>query len=74
MQTISRQLLPYSDVLCRMGTISQEHRPLQWDRQPPQQFVAMPAPHDGLRRALMGSFGSIPAMPEEFLKLIDKIR
>ena len=57
-----------------MGTISQEHRPLQWDRQPPQQFVAMSAPHDGLRRALMGSFGSIPAMPEEFLKLIDKIR
>jgi len=57
-----------------MGTISQEHRPLQWDRQPPPQMAAMPIPHDGLRRALMGSFGSIPAMPEEFLKLIDKIR
>ena len=57
-----------------MGIISQEHRPLQWDRQQQPQFVAMPVPHDGLRRALMGSFGSIPAMPEEFLKLIDKIR
>jgi hypothetical protein len=57
-----------------MGTISQEPRPLQWDKQPPPQMVAMPVPHDGLRRALMGSFGSIPAMPEEFLKLIDKIR
>jgi hypothetical protein len=57
-----------------MGTVSQEHRPLQWDRQHPPQMVAIPVPDDGLRRALMGSFGSIPAMPEEFLKLIDKIR
>ena len=36
--------------------------------------VAVPAPHEGVRRALLGSFGSIPAMPEEFVRLLDKLR
>ena len=30
--------------------------------------------HEGVRRALLGSFGSIPAMPEEFVRLLDKLR
>ena len=34
----------------------------------------MPRPHDGVRRALIGSFGGIPAMPQEFLRLLERIR
>jgi hypothetical protein len=52
----------------------QEQRPLRWDSQRGLQLVAVPTPHEGVRRALLGSFGSIPAMPDEFLKLLDKLR
>jgi hypothetical protein len=38
------------------------------------QIVRMPTPHEGVRRALLGSFGSIPAMPDEFTRLLDHIR
>jgi len=37
-------------------------------------MISAPAPHEGVRRALLGSFGSIPAMPEEFVRLLDKLR
>jgi len=57
-----------------MGNMRQEQRPLRWDSQRGPQLVAVPAPHEGVRRALLGSFGSIPAMPDEFLKLLDKLR
>jgi hypothetical protein len=33
----------------------------------------MPAPHEGVRRALLGSFGAIPAMPDEFVRLLDRM-
>jgi hypothetical protein len=38
------------------------------------QIVAAPAPHEGVKRALLGSFGSIPAMPEEFARLLERLR
>jgi hypothetical protein len=34
----------------------------------------MPTPHEGVRRALVGSFGSIPSMPEEFARLLDRMQ
>lgn len=60
-----------------MGSVSQvnpERASLRWDAQRGPQPVATPAPHEGVRRALLGSFGSIPAMPEEFVRLLDKLR
>jgi len=57
-----------------MGNMRQEQRPLRWDSQRGLQLVAVPTSHEGVRRALLGSFGSIPAMPDEFLKLLDKLR
>lgn len=60
-----------------MGSVSQvgpERMSLGWDVERKPQVVSAPAPHEGVRRALLGSFGSIPAMPEEFTKLLDKLR
>ncbi len=37
------------------------------------QVVALPDPHEGVRRALLGSFGQIPAMPQEFSRLLDRL-
>lgn len=68
------QLCLRSDVVPNMGNMRQEQRALRWDMQRGPELVAMPAPHEGVRRALLGSFGSIPAMPEEFVKLLDKLR
>jgi hypothetical protein len=67
------QLRLDSDVLLRMVAIGQEQRSLR-DTQRGPEFVTKPAPHEGVRRALLGSFGSIPAMPEEFVKLLDRLR
>ena len=47
---------------------------MRWEQQAGPQAVAMPAQHEGVRRALLGSFGQIPAMPEEFARLLDKLR
>ncbi|HMI19847.1 MAG TPA: hypothetical protein VK533_09900 [Sphingomonas sp.] len=47
---------------------------MRWEQQHGPQAVAMPAPHEGVRRALLGSFGSIPAMPDDFVRLLDKLR
>jgi hypothetical protein len=41
-------------------------------RQP--ETVAMPRAHEGVQRALLGSFGAIPAMPKEFARLLDRLR
>ena len=60
-----------------MGSVSQispERASLKWEMPRAPESVAMPAPHEGVRRALLGSFGSIPAMPEEFVRLLDKLR
>jgi hypothetical protein len=57
-----------------MSSVSQERSSLKWDPQRGPQAVSPPAPHEGVRRALLGSFGSIPAMPEEFTRLLDKLR
>jgi len=71
------QLRPYFGVLGGMGSVSQispERASLKWDMQRGPQMVSAPPPHEGVRRALLGSFGSIPAMPEEFTRLLDKLR
>ena len=60
-----------------MGSVSQvspERGSNRWNAQRGPETVTMPAPHEGVRRALLGSFGSIPAMPEEFVRLLDKLR
>jgi len=57
-----------------MASISPERTPPRWDPQRGPQTVSTPTPHEGVRRALLGSFGSIPAMPEEFVKLLDRLR
>jgi len=57
-----------------MSSVSQDRATFKLDPQLGPHAVAMPVPHEGVRRALLGSFGSIPAMPEEFLKLLDKLR
>jgi hypothetical protein len=54
--------------------MSQERKNMQREQHHAPQAVAMPAPHEGVRRALLGSFGSIPAMPDEFVRLIEKLR
>ena len=56
-----------------MASISQEYRSLRWDTQRRPELAASPAANEGVRRALLGSFGSIPAMPEEFLKLLERL-
>jgi len=57
-----------------MGSVGQERASLKNAPQRGPQMVALPTPHEGVRRALLGSFGSIPAMPEEFTRLLDKLR
>jgi len=57
-----------------MVSVSQEYRSLRWDTQRRPELAANPAAQEGVRRALLGSFGSIPAMPEEFVKLLDQLR
>lgn len=34
----------------------------------------MPRPHEGVQRALRGSFGAVPAMPAEFVRLLERLR
>jgi len=57
-----------------MSSLTQDRASFKLDPHRGPHKVAMPAPHEGVRRALLGSFGSIPAMPDEFLKLLDKLR
>jgi hypothetical protein len=33
----------------------------------------MPSRHEGVRQALLGSFG-IPSLPQEFIRLLDRLR
>ncbi len=54
--------------------VGSEPNALKWDPERGPQAVSAPVPHEGVRRALLGSFGSIPAMPEEFVRLLDKLR
>jgi hypothetical protein len=54
--------------------MAQEQTGLRWDAQRGPQTVQPPIAHEGVRRALLGSFGSIPAMPDEFVKLLDRLR
>ena len=57
-----------------VSQLSPERASLSWDLDRKPQVVTPPAPNEGVRRALLGSFGSIPAMPEEFTRLLDKLR
>jgi len=57
-----------------MSSMSQERKKMRWEQQQGPHAVSMPAPHEGVRRALLGSFGSIPAMPEDFARLLDELR
>ena len=47
---------------------------LNWDAKQKPEVVAMPLPHEGVRRALLGSFGAVPAMPQEFIRLLERLR
>jgi hypothetical protein len=37
------------------------------------QVIVPPAAHEGIKRALRGSFGSFPAMPADFASLLDRL-
>ena len=56
-----------------MSNLSIPHRAPYADRMSDRQIVAAPTPQEGLRRALRGSFGSFPAMPAEFARLLDRL-
>jgi hypothetical protein len=56
-----------------MASISPQRATLRWDPNRNPQSIPTPTSHDGVRRALLGSFGSIPAMPDEFIKLLDRL-
>jgi hypothetical protein len=62
------------DVLANMSSLNQQRTQSRWENMRGPQIVAAPAPHEGVRRALLGSFGSIPAMPEEFARLLEQLR
>jgi len=57
-----------------MASISPQRAALRWDPERNPQSIPTPTSHDGVRRALLGSFGSIPAMPDEFVRLLDRLR
>lgn len=38
------------------------------------ELIAMPRPHDGVRRALLGSFGAVQALPMELVRLLERLR
>jgi hypothetical protein len=44
-----------------------------WKTRPQPEVVVMPRQHQGVRDALIGSF-SIPSMPPEFVRLLERIR
>jgi hypothetical protein len=37
-------------------------------------LVGRPQPHEGLHRALIASFGQVPPLPEEFRRLLNRLR
>ncbi len=47
---------------------------LPWDAKRKPEVVARPRPHEGVRRALLGSFGTAPSMPQEFIRLLEKLQ
>jgi hypothetical protein len=57
-----------------MSGVNQSRTAVRWDELRGPQVVTSPLPHEGVRRALLGSFGSIPAMPEEFARLLERLR
>jgi hypothetical protein len=44
------------------------------DGEPQSIVVGRPQPHEGVRRALVASFGQVPALPEEFRRLLNRLR
>jgi hypothetical protein len=74
MRKTKPQLWRDSGVSTTMGSVSSDRNSPKWDQQRGPQVVAMPPPHEGVRRALLGSFGMVPAMPEEFTRLLAKLR
>jgi hypothetical protein len=60
---------------CRnMSSVNQRNQPPPWGKKSNPEVVALPRPHEGVRRALLGSFGAVPAMPQEFVRLLERIR
>jgi hypothetical protein len=37
------------------------------------EMVLMPNQHQGVQQALLGSFGALPSMPPEFIRLLDRL-
>jgi hypothetical protein len=67
------QLCRRYGVLSVMSNVSHERMSVREDNRRGPQVVALPDPHEGVRRALLGSFGQIPAMPQEFSRLLDRL-
>lgn len=72
MPRVIPQLSLQCDVLTYMSQVSPQPVLPAWKARQAK-VVTAPAPHEGVRRALLGSFGSIPAMPEEFTQLLDQL-
>jgi hypothetical protein len=47
--------------------------PRQAEERRPQ-VVQEPIAHEGFRRALIGSFDPAPALPDDFTRLLDRLR
>ena len=51
-----------------------QQRPLPWrDDQGRFVVVSLPRPDEGLRNALHGSFAMVPAIPAEFVRLLERL-
>lgn len=71
---LSTQLLPLQLVLSAMATTNQRpSMPARHDERRPQE-VPRPTLQDGVRNALRGSFTAVPALPDEFVRLLDRLR
>jgi hypothetical protein len=68
------QLSRVYDVVVDMSSVDQRGPSHNWDEKRKPEVIAMPRPYEGVRHALLGSFGAIPSMPQEFLRLLERLR
>jgi len=59
---------------CSRMTGHEHRRPARsWDETRTREVIVSPRPHEGVRRALIGSFGAAPTMPQEWTRLLERL-
>ena len=71
---MGRNLSPLRDVIMNMTPIDYRSGPGRTGSRQGPEIIGMPRPHEGVTQALLGSFRSVPTMPHEFTRLLERLR